>query len=140
MKIIVEFFDIVVSMLVQTHLDLDTERTAAAATTTDAFFRLEKLVPLIQDGILVYELLEAPVIRLAESIHRVLHVDIVALVFHNAKHHLYLHRLVAHVLEKNGEEVLAVGARSVRVENEPPHGRLLAGRLPTTTSSVGCCI
>lgn len=92
MQVLVELLDVVVFVLVETHLDAHEKRTAAV--------RLDELLLLIDDGVLVYELLESPVVRLGEPIHRVLHVDLFVLIVHDREHHLDFHRLVRHVLEE----------------------------------------
>lgn len=119
MQILVELFDVVVFVLVETHLDTHNQRTAVIGPASRRRW-FNKLFALIYDGVFVYELLEAPVVGVRELVHRVLDVDLVVLVVHDREHHLNLDRLVRHVLEKHGQEVLAVDARTVRVEDETP--------------------
>jgi len=68
----------------------------------------------------VDKLLESPVVRLAELIHRILDIHILTGIVHYREHHLDLNRLVTQVLQKYAQEVLAVGACAIRVENQPP--------------------
>ena len=130
MQVVVELLDIVVPLLVQPHLDAHTERAAGAA-------RPQELLPLVQDGVLVDELLEAPVVGAAEAVDRVLDVHVLARAVHDREHHLDLDGLVGQVLEEDAEEVLAVGAGAVRVEDEAPVGGLFAGAAVVVVGAVG---
>ena len=141
-QIVVELFNVVVAMLIEAHFNPNTELLwllLLLRSTGAAEGWLEELVTLIKNSVFVYELLKAPVVRFAESIYRVLDVDVLAPIVHNAEHHLYLDWLVAHVLKKNGEEVFAVGAGAVRVKYEPPLRRLLGGAGGRCGRRCSCC-
>ena len=62
MQVVVELLGVVELVLVEAHLDAHAERAAAAAAAQELLF-------LVHDGVLVDELLEAPVVRLAELVH-----------------------------------------------------------------------
>jgi len=108
-QIVVELFNVLVLVLVEAHFDANAERAVA-----------QELALLKEDRILVDELFEAPVVAFVEFVHRVLHVDVFVVVVDDGEHHLYLHRLVGQILEKDAEEVLAVGAGAIRVEYQAP--------------------
>ncbi len=74
-------------MLVEPHFDAHVQRTGP-----------EKFVLLMENGVLVYELLEAPVVGLVEFVDRVFDVNVVVLVVDYGKHHLDLDWFVTQIL------------------------------------------
>ncbi|RMZ98407.1 hypothetical protein BpHYR1_008799, partial [Brachionus plicatilis] len=83
-QVLVELFDVVVLVLVEPHLDPHQQPPVL----------LEELVLLVENGVLVDQLLEAPVVGLLKSIYSVLDVDVVVVVVHDGEHHLNFERLV----------------------------------------------
>ena len=113
-------------VVVKSHFDSHTQTAASVGAIRAAIGQIgsEEFLLLEQNGILVYELLEAPVVGLVEFVHRVLHVDIFVVVVNDGKHHLYLDGLVGQVFEEDGEEILAVATGTIRIEDQAPIGRL----------------